>query len=189
MSADSNGKKTSSSWTTEHVAMMLDQAIENLPDIGDCGLFKKKVYNDIATAINRKFETAYDNSQIKLKYVQIKGQYAEWSQLISQSSGIAIWDNDEKILSIPDEQVFNEYVAAHPKAKIFRKKPFLHSVPCALLFGGRFCDGAYAKVGCPKGNNTSGRALPNLASSGEFSSLDKENDDLTTGMFRLFKLL
>jgi hypothetical protein len=79
--------------------------------------FKSQVWNTITINFNSNANVNYAKLQIKSKYKDLKGQYETWNAL-DKNSGFG-WDEETQLHSATDD-VWERYIAAHPKAAKFR---------------------------------------------------------------------
>ena len=75
------------------------------------------------------------------KFTHMKGCYNEFAQLVS-NSGFG-WD-DQKGLPTAADDVWNRYIAAHPKAAPYRHKPLQYYAELKSIFSGKVATGRFA---------------------------------------------
>ncbi|XP_077247390.1 uncharacterized protein LOC143887174 [Tasmannia lanceolata] len=125
--------------------------------------FKDHAYVAAATAMNAFFNLQLNKEHIKNRIKTMKETYKSVCIILSRS-GFG-WDNETKMVTC-EREVYDDYVAAHPKhKKHFTTHHVLHDDMCKI-FGDEFAKGAGART----------RENPSIASS-QPVSLDDIGDD------------
>ncbi|KAG0640013.1 hypothetical protein HOY80DRAFT_1022228 [Tuber brumale] len=78
--------------------------------------------------------------QVKTRYFALKKSWGDFSHLL-KTDGI-YWDGEGKIHA--DEEVWEEYLKAHPKARVFKQKPLENFKDLCKLFGDTSVRGSQA---------------------------------------------
>eukprot|EP00474_Spongospora_subterranea_P001409 CRZ01867.1 hypothetical protein [Spongospora subterranea] len=96
------------------ISLMLEQARNGKR--ADSG-FKKEAWTAVLVSLNSQFDLYYTLDQIKNRVKLLKKQYCLFRRL-KDNSGFG-WDDDKKIPTASDE-VWDEYLEAHPNAALYR---------------------------------------------------------------------
>lgn len=113
-------------WTDDQLALVLRRAVDTRRRGAgsDNGSFKTKILEEFASEVNRVYEVSFTAIQVRTKFSNLKSDYTMFKK-ICDNSGFG-WDPVSLAPTAPDE-VWDNYMALHPKAKKFRNQtlPFL----------------------------------------------------------------
>lgn len=85
--------------------------------------WKRDTWRRITFQLNARFGVNYTYDQLKNNWQNLRKKYILVKDIRSQS-GFG-WDNEKMIATATDE-VWDAYIASHPKAKLWRNQAFPH---------------------------------------------------------------
>lgn len=133
---------TAADWTDRRMMILITVMREEVEsgNFTDSG-FKKAGWAHIREAFNKASEDNYSNEQINSKYRDLKAKYTI-VRAMRDNSGFGI----DPVTQQPTaaSQVWDHYLAAHPEAKAFRKKPLMMYDDLHVIFGGKVATGKFA---------------------------------------------
>ncbi|KAF9618550.1 hypothetical protein IFM89_002245, partial [Coptis chinensis] len=97
------------------------------------GQFSRHSSKCIMEQFKAKFGSNYDLKNLKNHYRALKKNHNAIKTLIDQS-GFG-WDNDREIVYADDDQVWDDYVKAHPDFGIWRTKSITGYEDLCIIFG------------------------------------------------------
>ncbi|KAF9619073.1 hypothetical protein IFM89_005087 [Coptis chinensis] len=104
-----------------------------------------------------KFGPNYDMEILKNHYRALKKNHSAIKTLIDQS-GFG-WDNDREMVYADDDQVWNDYVKAHPDFGIWRTKSITGYEDLCIIFGDGGASGKHSRAPSEKVKNH-GKHIP-----------------------------
>ncbi|EOY11394.1 Uncharacterized protein TCM_026587 isoform 1 [Theobroma cacao] len=117
--------------------------------------FNKQAWNDMLGSFNAKFGFPYGKSFLRRRYRKLLKHYSDVQSLLLQK-GFS-WDEKQQMV-VADDLVWDNYVKAHPDARIYRNKKMLNYQDLRLIYGNASNIGVSSHM-C-QGRNTGPKILP-----------------------------
>ncbi|KAF9605018.1 hypothetical protein IFM89_013184 [Coptis chinensis] len=108
------------------------------------GHFSKHAWKHIVGQFKSKFGPNYDLEILKNHYRALKKNHSAIRTLIYQS-GFG-WDNDREMVYADDDQIWDDYVKAHPDFKSWRTKSVIGYENLCIIFGDGGASGKYSRA-------------------------------------------
>ncbi|KAF9600521.1 hypothetical protein IFM89_009970 [Coptis chinensis] len=108
------------------------------------GQFSKHAWKHIVQQFKAKFGPNYDLEILKNHYRALKKNHSAIRTLIDQS-GFG-WDNDREMVYADDDQVWDDYVKAHPDFGIWRTKSITGYEDLCIIFGDGGASGKHSRA-------------------------------------------
>jgi hypothetical protein len=133
---------TPAKWTSARTLVLLECVRDQilLGKTSDTGL-KKEAWAAIVISFNSKCNLHYDKQKLQSQLAVQKKKY-QIVKTLRDNSGFG-WDEAKQVPTAPDD-VWIEYIAAHPEARPFRNSPLDHYVYLEEIFTGVIATGEYA---------------------------------------------
>lgn len=149
-SLSKNSKKKSSDkeradWTEPRTKSFIDLCVDARLEEGhsvdtNTG-FKGAVWLGIGADFNRTNNLNYNQLMLSSKLSDLKAKF-KFFENIRDLSGFG-WDEEAQIPTAPD-QVWDKFIAEHPKAQPYRTRTLPYYAECQSLFGGKYATGKYS---------------------------------------------
>ncbi|KAM6553770.1 hypothetical protein CsatB_014532 [Cannabis sativa] len=104
------------------------------------GQFSSNLWKKILEDLQCKSKRNYSMKQVKQKFNRLRTKYREFNEL-RKHTGFG-WDGPTQTVVAPDE-IWENYLRAHPKAAIYRKKGCDHYVLLELIFSKSTASGKF----------------------------------------------
>ncbi|KAA8525104.1 hypothetical protein F0562_007032 [Nyssa sinensis] len=129
----SSGDRLRTTWTIAmdryFVDIMLEQVHKGFKHRSS---FTRKAWEDMVTLINKKFGLHLDKEILQNRSKKFKQQYNTIKFLL-QSDGFH-WDDTRQMI-VADDNIWDEYLKAHPEAKSLRTRSVPHYNNFCLIYG------------------------------------------------------
>ena len=137
--ASANNKSGSARWTDDLRAQYILVLVEktNQGVYTDNG-FKSQDWKWITSEFNDRTHAGFEKSQLQSQYAELKKKFGIVSDLKS-NSGFG-WDYEKELPTAPDD-VWQRYIAAHPKAAPFRYTSLRNYDELDIVFSGKCATG------------------------------------------------
>ncbi|GMP29713.1 hypothetical protein CsSME_00004698 [Camellia sinensis var. sinensis] len=134
-------------WGTEIVKIFLEILVEEIKKEGpamskkDRSFFPRQ-WQTINDEMTKKVGKNYGDKKLKGKLARLKANYKEFV-VLKNHTGLG-WDPISQTVTAPDD-VWENYVQAHPNAKQFQTKGLEHYELMSEIFAKSFATGAFAR--------------------------------------------
>ncbi|KAI8012251.1 Uncharacterized protein LOK49_LG06G00813 [Camellia lanceoleosa] len=134
-------------WGTEVVKIFLEILVEEIKKEGTAiskkdRSFLPRQWQTIDDEMTKKVGKNYGPQKLKGKFARLKARYKEFVAL-KNHTGLG-WDPITQTVTAPDD-VWENYVQAHPNAKQFQTKGLEHYELMSEIFAKSFATGAFAR--------------------------------------------
>ena len=148
-------------WTSVNRTAFLDAMIEVQESgvITDSG-FKTAQWTSIVEGFERHTNLVYDKQQLQNQHAELKRKYGIFSAL-KNYSGFG-WNSDLKLPKAPSE-VWDDYCAAHPSARLYKTTTLPNYEELDILFGNRVATGKFARSSATIASQYALSASPSLS--------------------------
>ena len=130
-------------WTSVNRTAFIDSMIE-VQESGvftDSG-FKTAQWTSIVEGFERRTNLVYDKQQLQNQHAELKRKYGIFSAL-KNNSGFG-WNSDVRLPTALSE-VWDDYCAAHPSARLYKTTTLPNYEELDILFGNRVATGKFAR--------------------------------------------
>ncbi|XVF06138.1 hypothetical protein REPUB_Repub06bG0021600 [Reevesia pubescens] len=117
--------------------------------------FNKQAWNDMLGSFNAKFCFQYGKSFLRRRYRLLLKHYNDVQSLLEQN-GFS-WDDKQQMI-VADDLVWDNYIKAHPEARIYRKRKMQNYQDLRLIYGNASNNGTASHM--RQGRNTGSKILP-----------------------------
>ena len=135
--------KTKVYWTpslrTQLISTMIDE--QGSGSFSDSG-FKSVQWSSIMAKFFEKSGCCYDKQQLQNQHAELKKKFSIFTAL-KENSGFG-WNEETSLPTAPPE-VWEEYLAAHPNAKVYRTSTLANFEELQTLFSGKVATGSNAR--------------------------------------------
>ncbi|KAL5706491.1 hypothetical protein ACHQM5_024651 [Ranunculus cassubicifolius] len=107
------------------------------------GQFRKHAWNEMLKFFRGKFGVGFTIDMLKNHYRAVKKAHAAIKTLLGEI-GFG-WDEEKEMVCVDDEQVWDDYIKAHPDFKVWRTKSMAGYDQVCIIFGD---GGATGKFSC-----------------------------------------
>eukprot|EP00268_Persea_americana_P003957 TRINITY_DN11224_c0_g4_i1.p1 TRINITY_DN11224_c0_g4~~TRINITY_DN11224_c0_g4_i1.p1 ORF type:complete len:294 (-),score=60.76 TRINITY_DN11224_c0_g4_i1:610-1491(-) len=126
-------------WTTMQDELLIRLMVEQRKEgRGVKGGFTCEGWTLMTRSMRSQFGDTFTKDKLKNRFKTLKRTYRIMKGLLDQSG--FRWDNKRKMVTA-ERSIWNEYVAAHPEAEIYKNKSFPDWVSLAIIFGDSVADG------------------------------------------------
>ncbi|XP_028099317.1 uncharacterized protein At2g29880-like [Camellia sinensis] len=134
-------------WGSENVKIFLEILVDEIKKEGPCmskkdRSFYPKQWQTIDEEMTKKVGKKFGVKKLKGKFALLKANYKEFVAL-KNHMGLG-WDPITQTVTAPDD-VWENYVQAHPNAKQFQTKGLEHDELMLEIFAKSFATGAFAR--------------------------------------------
>ncbi|GMP48384.1 hypothetical protein CsSME_00015756 [Camellia sinensis var. sinensis] len=145
-------------WGSENVKIFLEILLGKIKKEGPCmskkdRSFYPKQWQTIDEEMTKKLGKNFELKKLKGKFARLKANYKEFAAL-KNHTGLG-WDPITQTVTAPDD-VWKNYVQAHPNAKQFQTKGLEHYELMSEIFSKSFATGTFvrsSRQGAPTSDN------------------------------------
>lgn len=138
----SNSKSPPASWTAGQVgALVRALTVEMSKGVCTDSNFKSSQWKSIHSEFVKETHQVYTVQQLQSKFNDLKRKYQIFHSLV-ENSGFG-WNEEKRIPTAPQE-VWDEYLKAHPKAAPFKNSTLENYEELDDIFNGRVATGKFA---------------------------------------------
>ncbi|KAL5726079.1 hypothetical protein ACHQM5_009150 [Ranunculus cassubicifolius] len=118
------------------IGLMVDQVHD--------GQFSKHAWNQMLKFFRAKFGVLFSIDMLNNHYRAVKKAHAAIKTLLGET-GFG-WDEDKEMVCVDDEQVWDDYIKAHPDFKVWRTKSMARYDQVCIIFGDGGATGRFSRA-------------------------------------------
>ncbi|KAK4790961.1 hypothetical protein SAY86_031374 [Trapa natans] len=125
-------------WMPEMDRYFIDLMLEQVSrgNRVDDNLFSKRAWKNMVSMFNAKFKSHYEKDILKNRYKSLRNLYRVIRNILDQSG--FYWDDTHHMV-MAENNIWDEYIKAHPNARPFRIKSFPYYRDLCLIYENTLC--------------------------------------------------